>query len=190
VRLGGGKNLCNQKSQNQKSMINLKRSIFRSEFMSDFQYCFDSWDYQAGLFHATFTGATLTLEEYEGLYGIQPTNGTNLSTIELISRIQVREFSESMTRIRYITLTTGELVSLAKFFVWFRSRVPSAVSYYIIFCYDDTDCKSTSVFDINNPPEPNSFSIEDLRTKTRFYDTITPRLCIDRSVTLVLRELL
>jgi hypothetical protein len=170
-------------------MINLKKIIFRSEFMSDFQYCFDSWDYQAGQYHATFTDAILTLDAYESLYGVQPTNGTYLSTIELISRIQTREFPESRTRIRYITLNTGELASLTKLFVWFRSRYPSAVSYYIIFCYDETDCKSTSVFDINNPPEPGSFALEDLRTKTRFYDTITPRLCIDRSVTLVLREL-
>ena len=160
--------------------------------MTSFQSCFDSWDLHDGKYHQTFGTRSLTVVEFQDLYGrfYDRANGTSRSNAQINSRVNTEEFKVAKTRTRSLTVLSGELRSLTRLISYLRSGYPLAVSYYVVFCYDDADCMSSSVFNIENLPVPGSFALTDIQNKMNRYETITPRPCRDRSITVVLRELL
>ena len=160
--------------------------------MTSFQACFDSWDMHEGKYHQTFGTQSLTVEQFQARYGrfYDRNNGTSRSNAEINARVKTEEFEVSKTRIRSLTVVSGELRSLTRLIAYLRSGYPLAVSYYVVFCYDDVDCISSSVFAIENLQVPGSFALTDIQNKMNRYETITPRPCRDRSITVVLRELL
>ena len=160
--------------------------------MTSFQACFDSWDLYEGKYHQTFGTRSLTVDEFQGIYGrfYDRVNGTSRSNAQINARVNTEEFEVARTRTRSLTVFSGELRSLTRLISYLRSGYPLAVSYYVIFCYDDVDCMSSSVFNIENLPVPGSFALADIQNKMNRYETITTRPCSDRSITVVLRELL
>jgi hypothetical protein len=161
--------------------------------MSSFQFCFNSWDkISEDQYCTTFSTACLSAADYLSIYGPPPyNNGTTLSFWELNARVVTTEYEDVGTRTRRVTLYPGELRSLLSLFRWMRAGYPLAISYYVVLCYDDEDCISTSVVDIELEPTYNSFLYSDMQTKIAKYDaSLTIKPCDERSVTLVLRELL
>lgn len=160
-----------------------------------FQDCFDSWDVYEGLYYRTFAGGFLpglTKEAFEGIYGSSyiTNNGTTLTNPQLNSRVVTDEHAVARTRTRAVTVYTGELRSLVNLIRYMRAGYPLAVSYYVIFCYSMVDCWSSSVFSIESLPERGTFALSDILNKMDRYSTIVPTLCEDRSITVILRELL